>query len=129
MVRLEVLLSFFLLISLTISLPTCKLTFWVNSKDTSCSASPNGTYTGLNYNGNCTLSPVDPKRSAYELIINTQTKTVQNFTVYQDITCKKGSEVLVGEIPLPLDSCGLLYFMATPTTSVDIGTLVFSCQT
>lgn len=127
MIRFGVLI-FILLVSLTISLPTCKITFWVNSKDSSCSAPPNGTYLGLNYNGNCTLSPVDPNRSSYKLIINTQTKSVQNFTVYQDTTCGKDDEILMGETPLPLDSCGLLYFMTTPTSSVGIGTLIFSCQ-
>jgi len=117
-----------LLVSFTISLPTCNISYWINSKNTSCSGSPNGTYSALKYNGNCTLSPNDPRATSYKLLINTETKTVQNFTVYHDKTCDKDDQVLFAETSLPLDSCGILYFMTTSTSFVEIGTLIFSCK-
>ncbi len=117
-----------LLVSLTISLPTCNISYWVHSKGTACSTRPNGTYTGLNYNGNCTLTPDDPQEASYELLINTETKLVQNFTVYDSITCGKADTILIVKTPLALNSCAILYFQTTSTSFVEVGTLVFSCK-
>jgi len=127
MIRFEALILI-LLVSFTIALPTCNISYWINSKDTSCSVSPNGTYSALKYNGNCTLSPDNPKESSYKLIINVETKTVQNFTVYSGNTCGKSDQMLIAKTPLSLNSCGILYFVTTPTSFVEIGSLVFSCQ-
>jgi len=118
-----------LLVSFTISLPTyCNLSYWINSDNTSCSTSPNGTYSGLTYNGFCTLSPNDPGKTSYKLIIDIETQTVQNFTVYGDKNCAKVDNILIAKTPLSLNSCGLLYFITASTSFVQIGSLVFNCQ-
>jgi hypothetical protein len=117
-----------LLVSLTFSLPICNVSFWVNPEGTGCSAPPNGTYSGLNYNGNCTLTPDDPKEASYTLVINPSTKIVENFTVYDSLTCRKTDTILIIKNPLPLDSCAILYFQTTSTSFVEVGTLVFSCK-
>ncbi len=117
-----------LLASFTISLPTCNISYWVDLKNTTCSASPNGTYSALTYNGNCSLSPDDPSKTSYKLIINTDTKIVQNFTVYDGNACPKGDQILFAKTPLSLDSCGILYYMTTSSSFVEVGNLVFSCK-
>jgi hypothetical protein len=82
----------------------------------------------LNYNGNCTLTPDDPQEASYELLINTETKLVQNFTVYDSTTCGKTDTILIVKTPLALNSCAILYFQTTSTSFVEVGTLVFSCK-
>jgi hypothetical protein len=116
------------LVSLTFSEPNCNVSFWVNSKGTDCSSPPNGTYTGLNYNGNCTATPDEPEEASYSLVINPQTKIVQNFTVYDDKRCGKADTILIVKTPLALNSCAILYFQTTSTSFVEVGTLVFSCK-
>jgi hypothetical protein len=117
-----------LLVSFTISLPTCNLSYWISSDNTTCSTSPNGTYSAMTYNGSCTLSPHDPEKTTYKLIIDVDTKTVQNFTVYDNKNCDKTNNILIAKTPLSLDSCGLLYFITDTPSFVQIGTLVFNCQ-
>jgi len=117
-----------LLVSLSYSLPTCNISYWVNSKNLNCTASPNGTYSALNYNGKCSLSPDDPKQTSYQLLIDVTTKTVQNFTVYYDKTCNKIDTKLITKAPLSLDTCGPLFFATSPTSFAEIGSLIFNCK-
>lgn len=126
MIRFGVLILI-LLISFTVSLPNCSISYWVNSKSVTCSGSPNGTHHALNYTGNCTVSPDSSKASAYRLSIDPKTKIVHNFTVYSNNACHPGYEMLVTKTPLLLNTCGPLLFMTTSSSSVRIGSLIFSC--
>ncbi|CAF2870100.1 unnamed protein product [Rotaria sp. Silwood2] len=117
-----------LLVSCTVSLPICNVSYWVNLNPINCTTSPNGTYSALNYSGNCTLSPDYPNKTAYKLIIDQKTKAVQTFTVYNDKSCRKGDEILTTKTPLSLNTCGPLLFMTSSTSSVQIGSLVFNCK-
>ena len=129
MLRIVVLsLVFTLFISWTISAPTCNVSYWVNPDNATCSSSPNGTYSAMIYNGTCNPSPDDPQGNSYILSINLETKTVQNFIVYDGKTCGKGNEMVVAKPPLSLSTCGVLYFQTTSTSFVPIGSLVFNCQ-
>ncbi|CAF2514042.1 unnamed protein product [Rotaria sp. Silwood2] len=121
-------LIFSLIASLTFSLPTCNLSMWINTKDFTCSGSPNTTYSAMNYNGNCTMFPNDPDWTTYKLIIDVKTQTVQNFVTYNFKNCYKGNELFFAKTPLSLDVCVPLYLVVDPSSSIPMGGLVFTCK-
>mgnify|MGYP006892775301 CR=1 FL=1 len=116
---------------LTFSIPStlsCDVSFWVGSLNATCSSSPNETYSALNYNGTCTPTPDSPKSSYYSLIIDTQTKIVSNFTIYNGKVCESKFALFAAKTPVPLDTCAPLYFVSAPSTLTDIGSLIFTCK-
>lgn len=118
-----------LAVSFVVSLPTCKISYWIGPKNVTCTAAPNGTYPSLVYNGSCTLSPDDPRRTSYRLSVDMKTKTVQNFTVFRDQTCSAVDELMLIKTPLQLNTCGPLFYVTAPTISVQVGSVFFSCRT
>lgn len=123
-----VVLFFSVFISWIITAPTCNVSYWVNPTNSTCSSSPNGTYSNMTFNGTCSPSPDDPHGNSYILSIDTEMKTVQNFTVYDGRDCGKGDEMVVAQIPFALNSCGILNFQVSSTSFVPIGGIVFNCQ-
>ena len=127
MIRFAVLILI-IFISLTVSLPNCTLSYLINSDRVICSGTPNGTHTGLNYMGNCTASPDSPKTTGYKLNIDVNARIVHNFTVYSANTCHPGFEMLITKTPLLLNTCAPLFFLATSSNPVRIGSLMFRCR-
>ncbi|CAF1346078.1 unnamed protein product [Adineta steineri] len=119
--------SIIFLISFTISLPTCDISFWVNLENFTCTGSPNGKFPKVTYNGQCMLSPDDPIKTSYRVIIDAERKIVHNFTCYIGETCD-GNGIITTKVPLSLDTCGPLIVTSTPSTVVQIGGLMFGCE-
>ncbi len=117
-----------LLTSLTFSLPTCNLSLWINSKDYSCSGSPNTTYTAVTYNGNCTMFLDDPEWTTYKLLIDVKARTVQNFMAYNFKSCYQGNELFSTKTPVSLDACSPLSLVISPGSNVTMGSLMFNCK-
>jgi hypothetical protein len=127
MILIEFLIIGFLT-SLAFSLPTCKLSLWINTKDFTCSGSPNTTYTSMTYNGNCTMFLNDPDWTTYKLRIDVETKTVQNFVAYNFKNCYPGNELYFTKTPVSLDLCSPLSLVVGPSVNVTMGGLVLSCR-
>ena len=118
----------FLVVSFTVSRPSCKISFWISPTNVTCTTAPNGTYSSMVHNGSCTLSPDDPRRTSYQLFIDLKTRTVRNFTVFRDKTCAHVDELMAIKEPLRLNTCGSFYYAATSTSFVKIGSVLFSCR-
>jgi hypothetical protein len=119
---------FSVIASFTLSFSICDISYWISLNNITCSTSPNGTYSAVNYNGQCTPSSNDPSKTFYQLTINDKTKTVQNFTVYNDKLCQKANEIFFTKTPFLVNTCSPLFFINSPTSSVKVGNLIFSCK-
>ncbi|CAF1516894.1 unnamed protein product [Adineta steineri] len=117
-----------LYITLTVTLPTCNLSLWINSKDFTCSGLPNSTYTALTYNGNCTMFPNDPDWTTYKLLVDVETKTVQSFMAYNFKNCYQGNELFFTKTPVALDICAPLSIVIGPGSKMTMGSLMFNCK-
>ncbi|CAF1054509.1 unnamed protein product [Adineta ricciae] len=96
--------------SFSSSVPSCNVSLWANFKDMTCSGTPNSTFTAAVYNGSCTALPDDPKSAAYRFVYDAATKTVENFRT-----------------PAPLNVCVPAFIYISPSSSSQIGGMVFSC--
>jgi hypothetical protein len=120
-------LIFGLLASLTCALPTCNLSIWNSPGNFTCSGSPDTTYTALTYNGNCTMFPNDPDWTTYKLLIDVETKTIQNFVAYNFKNCYPGNELFFTKTPVSLNVCTPLSLVVSPGNNVTMGGLIFNC--
>lgn len=127
MIRLGIVIAV-LFVSFTFSSPVCNLLYWVNLNPDNCISAANGTYMGLNYIGNCTMSPETPTKSSYQLVIDFEAQTVNSFTIFNDRNCRENDEFLSIRAPLRLDECGLLLFKVSSTSLVPIGNIFFYCK-
>ncbi|CAF1682727.1 unnamed protein product [Adineta ricciae] len=113
--------------SFSSSVPSCNVSLWANFKDMTCSGTPNSTFTAAVYNGSCTALPDDPKSAAYRFVYDAATKTVENFRVYNFKNCYPGLDLYFAKTPAPLNVCVPAFIYISPSSSSQIGGMVFSC--